>query len=73
MPREPHRAEHHHAVAVLRPDTLVSGGLEEFPIAVRIDHLVQQLDEAKTKIIVPTPALDEALVGAGADRFAADS
>ena len=61
---------------MLRPGTLVSGGLDGLPISrpkERIDHLVQQLDKAKTKIIVPTPALGEALVRAGADRFAADS
>jgi predicted nucleic acid-binding protein len=33
----------------------------------RIDYLVQQLDKAKTKIIIPTPALGEALVRAGAE------
>lgn len=32
----------------------------------RIEYLVQTLDKAKTKIIIPTPALGEALVRAGA-------
>jgi len=62
---------------MLRPGTSVSGGIDGLPISrpkERIDnHLVQQLDKAKTKIIVPTPALGEALVRAGADGLAADS
>jgi predicted nucleic acid-binding protein len=32
----------------------------------RIEHLVRTLDESKTKIIIPTPALSELLVIAGA-------
>jgi hypothetical protein len=31
----------------------------------RISHLVATLDRQKTKIIVPTPALSEVLIGAG--------
>jgi len=31
----------------------------------RIDHLVKLLEEAKTKIIIPTPVLSEILVGSG--------
>jgi hypothetical protein len=31
----------------------------------RILHLVRSLDRQKTKIIVPTPALSEVLIGAG--------
>src|SRR5260221_1076705 len=31
----------------------------------RVDHLIATLDQAKTKIIIPTPALSEALVMAG--------
>jgi hypothetical protein len=55
---------------MLRPGTLVPGGADGVPITrpkERIDYLVQQLDKAKTKIIVPTPALGEALVRAGAE------
>ena len=33
----------------------------------RIEYLVRMLDEAKTKIIIPTPALSEVLVIAGPD------
>lgn len=54
---------------MLRPDTLVPNGADGFPIdrpRDRIEYLVQQLDKAKTKIIIPTPALSEALVRAGA-------
>ena len=54
---------------MLRPDTLVPAGPDGVPIdkpKERIDYLVQQLDKAKTKIIIPTPALSEALVRAGA-------
>lgn len=37
----------------------------------RVDGLVAQLAKAKTKIVVPTPALSEALVRAGGDAGAA--
>lgn len=33
----------------------------------RVEHLVQTLDQDKTKIVIPTPALSELLVVAGAD------
>jgi predicted nucleic acid-binding protein len=55
---------------MLRPGTSVPGGPDGLPISrpkERIDYLVQQLDKAKTKIIIPTPALGEALVRAGAE------
>ena len=54
---------------MLRPDTPVPAGPDGIPIdrpKERIEYLVQQLDKAKTKIIIPTPALGEALVRAGA-------
>jgi predicted nucleic acid-binding protein len=54
---------------MLRPDTPVPGSPNGVPIEhpkERIEFLVQQLDKAKTKIIIPTPALSEALVRAGA-------
>jgi hypothetical protein len=54
---------------MLRPGTPVPNGPNGVPIdrpKDRIDFLVQQLDKAKTKIIIPTPALSEALVRAGA-------
>nr|WP_294519173.1 hypothetical protein [uncultured Rhodopila sp.] len=35
------------------------------PVDARIDLLVRSLDKARTKIIVPTPALSEVLIGAG--------
>jgi hypothetical protein len=53
---------------MLRPDTPIPDGPNGIPIdrpKDRIDYLVQQLDKAKTKIIIPTPALSEALVRAG--------
>lgn len=53
---------------MLRPDTPVPAGADGVKIdrpKERIEYLVQQLDKAKTKIIVPTPALSEALVRAG--------
>ncbi len=31
----------------------------------RVDHLVRSLDKSRKKIIVPTPALSEVLIGAG--------
>jgi predicted nucleic acid-binding protein len=54
---------------MLRPGTPVPagpGGVSIDKPKERIEHLVQQLDKAKTKIIIPTPALSEALVRAGA-------
>jgi PIN domain len=54
---------------MLRPGTPVPNCPDGSPIdrpKERIDYLVQQLDKAKTKIIIPTPALGEALVRAGA-------
>lgn len=54
---------------MLRPGTPIPDGPSGVPIdhpKDRIDHLVQQLDKAKVKIIVPTPALSEVLVRAGA-------
>lgn len=54
---------------MLRPGTPVPSDPNGVPIdrpKERIDYLVQQLDRAKTKIIIPTPALSEALVTAGA-------
>ena len=54
---------------MLRPGTPVPAGPGGVPIdkpKERIEHLIQQLDKAKTKIIIPTPALSEALVRAGA-------
>jgi hypothetical protein len=54
---------------MLRPDTPVPAGTSGVPLdrpRERIEYLVQQLDKAKTKIIIPTPALSEALVRAGA-------
>ena len=34
-------------------------------IDLRLDYLIQTLETSKTKIIIPTPALSEVLVGAG--------
>jgi predicted nucleic acid-binding protein len=54
---------------MLRPDTPIPDGPDGVKIdrpKERIEYLVQQLDKAKTKIIIPTPALSEALVRAGA-------
>jgi len=54
---------------MLRPGTPVPNGPDGVPIdrpKERVEYLVQQLDKAKTKIIIPTPALGEALVRAGA-------
>ncbi len=45
---------------MLRPETPINRPKE------RIEHLVKQLEKTRTKLIVPTPALSEALVGAGA-------
>jgi len=54
---------------LLRPGTPVPAGPGGFHVdkpKERIEHLVKQLDRDKTKIIVPTPALSEAMVRAGA-------
>lgn len=54
---------------MLRPGTPVPSGPNGVPIdrpKDSIDYLVQQLDKSRTKIIIPTPALGEALVRAGA-------
>jgi predicted nucleic acid-binding protein len=54
---------------MLRPGTPVPNGPNGLPIdqpKERIEHLVQRLNNAKIKIIIPTPALGEALVRAGA-------
>jgi hypothetical protein len=53
---------------MLRPGTPVPTGPDGTPISRpkdRIDLLVHQLTKAKSKIIIPTPALSEALVRAG--------
>ncbi|MCC8959302.1 PIN domain-containing protein [Bradyrhizobium sp. Pear77] len=49
---------------MLRPGTPVPGGVDR--AKERIDYLVHRLSKAKAKIIIPTPALSEALVKAGA-------
>jgi hypothetical protein len=54
---------------MLRPDTRVPNGPDGKPVdrpKDRIDFLVHRLSKAKSKIIIPTPALSEALVRAGA-------
>jgi len=51
-----------------RPDVPAPAGVDGKPIDFpkeRIEHLVEQLDNARTKIIVPTPVLSEVLVRAG--------
>jgi predicted nucleic acid-binding protein len=50
-----------------RPDVPVPGrGGKAVDMAKeRIDHLIQQLEKARSKIIVPTPVLSEILVRAG--------
>lgn len=53
---------------LLRPGIPVPGGPNGVPIdraKERIEYLVQQLEKAGTKIVIPTPALSEALVRAG--------
>jgi hypothetical protein len=53
---------------MLRPGTRVPNGPDGSPISRpkdRIDYLVQRLSKAKSKIIIPTPVLSEALVKAG--------
>jgi hypothetical protein len=52
-----------------RPDTPVPPGPDGRPIdsvKERVGHLLYELDRTRTKIIIPTPALAEALVRAGA-------
>jgi predicted nucleic acid-binding protein len=54
---------------MLRPGTPVPPGPNGIPVdrpKERIDYLIAQLDKTDTKIIIPTPALSEALVRAGA-------
>jgi nicotinamidase-related amidase len=54
---------------MLRPDTPVPAGPDGVPIEKakeRIEYLVQQLSKEQIKVIIPTPALSEALVRAGA-------
>lgn len=55
---------------LLRPGTLVPPGKDGVQIENpkgRIELLVEKLQKAKTRIIIPTPALSEALVRAGRD------
>jgi predicted nucleic acid-binding protein len=54
---------------MLRPGTPVPNDASGKPIdrpKERIEYLLQQLDEARTKIVIPTPVLGEVLVKAGA-------
>jgi len=54
---------------LLRPGIPIPNGPSGVPIdrpKERIEYLVQQLDKAGTKIVIPTPALSESLVRAGA-------
>lgn len=53
---------------LLRPGVPIPNDANGVPIdrpKERIEFLVQQLDKAGTKIVIPTPALSEALVRAG--------
>ena len=53
---------------LLRPGTPIPNGPDGIPIdrpKERIEFLVYQLDKAGTNIVIPTPALSEALVRAG--------
>jgi hypothetical protein len=53
---------------LLRPGIPIPNGPNGHPIdrpKERIEYLVQQLDKSGTKIVIPTPALSEALVRAG--------
>lgn len=53
---------------LLRPGTPIPHGPDGLPIdrpKERIEYLVQRLDKAGTKLLIPTPALSEALVRAG--------
>lgn len=55
---------------LVRPETPVPagpGGSSVEKVQERIANLVQELDKAKVKIIIPTPALSEVLVRAGAE------
>lgn len=54
---------------LLRPGTPVPAGPSGIPIdspKERIEFLIQRLHKARDKIVIPTPALSEALVDAGA-------
>jgi hypothetical protein len=54
---------------MLRPGTPVPVGANGRPVdrpKERIEHLVEHLGKARTRILIPTPALSEALVRAGA-------
>jgi hypothetical protein len=54
---------------MLRPGTPVPNDASGVPIdrpKERIEYLVKRLNDAKIKIIIPTPALAEALIHAGA-------
>jgi predicted nucleic acid-binding protein len=54
---------------MLRPETPIRTGPKGVPIPdakERIEKLVADLGKARTKIVIPTPALSEALVRAGA-------
>lgn len=55
---------------MLRPGTPVPAGPNGVQIEKpkeRIEHLVNELEKTNAKLIIPTPALSEALVSAGAD------
>ena len=55
---------------MLRPGTPVPPGPGGVPIdrpKDRIDHLVNEINKSNSKVIIPTPALSEVLVRAGAD------
>jgi hypothetical protein len=47
-------------IALLDPTIRGEGGID-----VRLDFLVRSLEKSRTKIIIPTPALSEVLIGAG--------
>ena len=54
---------------LLRPETPVPVGPNGLPVQKakeRIELLVHQLEQARSKVLIPTPALSEALVHAGA-------
>ena len=53
---------------LFRPDISVPVGSDGVPIdsaKERVEHLIQTLDKARTRVIVPTPVLSEILVRAG--------